>query len=467
MENNSVQKFYAGKTIFITGASGFVGKVLLEKLLYSCSDVKEIIILMRSKKEKSAMQRVDELIKLPLFQRIMNDKPEVMKKIYPVFGDTTKPSLNLNHDHFNRVVQRTNIVFHLAAFTKMNASLKSSIQMNLVGTKNVLDLAKQMPKLIQFIHTSTTFCCADEKILYEKVYDHPHNPNDLMSCAEWMSEEMMSTMEKSLLDFQPNTYVYTKRLAELLVRDEFVNLPVCIVRPSLVLPALQEPLPGWIDDHNGPVGLVKAIGRGVLRSIRIDPKSILEACPVDICVNFIVLIAKSQASKKEISTEVPVFNITIDESKKMNFAEYTDLFRTIAHKYPLVNALWYPDAQITANGFVHKINLLLFQWIPAIIIDFLLLCCFQERFMIRVQKKVCLGLDSFEFFGIHHWDFRSNNLKIIVNSLTPEEREMFFTDTQLLEDIPGYVESMVLGGRLYCFKEDLSMLPKARFQFKM
>lgn len=51
----------------------------------------------------------------------------------------------------------------------------------------------------------------------------------------------------------------------------------------------------------------------------------------------------------------------------------------VAQKYPLVNALWYPDAQITANGFVHKMNTFLFQWIPAIIIDFLLLCCFQER----------------------------------------------------------------------------------------
>ena len=66
MENNSVQKFYEGKTIFITGASGFMGKVLLEKLLYSCSDVKEVIILMRPKKEKTAIQRVGDLIKLPV-----------------------------------------------------------------------------------------------------------------------------------------------------------------------------------------------------------------------------------------------------------------------------------------------------------------------------------------------------------------------------------------------------------------
>lgn len=63
---NSVQEFYKGKSIFVTGGSGFMGKVLIEKLLYSCSDLKEIIILMRPKRGKSAKQRVEDLSKLPV-----------------------------------------------------------------------------------------------------------------------------------------------------------------------------------------------------------------------------------------------------------------------------------------------------------------------------------------------------------------------------------------------------------------
>jgi alcohol-forming fatty acyl-CoA reductase len=67
MENlNSVQKFFSGKTIFITGASGFMGKILLEKLLYSCSDVKEIIILMRDKREQLGSERVEQFKSLPV-----------------------------------------------------------------------------------------------------------------------------------------------------------------------------------------------------------------------------------------------------------------------------------------------------------------------------------------------------------------------------------------------------------------
>lgn len=83
-ELNSVQKYYENKTIFITGGSGedffytnfhevfkscwkflgFLGKVLIEKLLYSCSDVKQLIVLMRPKRGKNARQRVDDFLKL-------------------------------------------------------------------------------------------------------------------------------------------------------------------------------------------------------------------------------------------------------------------------------------------------------------------------------------------------------------------------------------------------------------------
>lgn len=61
-----VQEFYKDKTIFMTGASGFMGKVLIEKLLYSCPDLRSIIILVRPKRGKSAAQRVAEFSSLPV-----------------------------------------------------------------------------------------------------------------------------------------------------------------------------------------------------------------------------------------------------------------------------------------------------------------------------------------------------------------------------------------------------------------
>jgi alcohol-forming fatty acyl-CoA reductase len=66
MELNSVQQFFAGKTVFITGATGYMGKVLVEKLLYSCSDVKEIIVLVRAKRGLSSDQRVKKFKDTPV-----------------------------------------------------------------------------------------------------------------------------------------------------------------------------------------------------------------------------------------------------------------------------------------------------------------------------------------------------------------------------------------------------------------
>lgn len=64
--SGGIANFYKEKTVFITGASGFMGKVLLEKLLYSCSDLKQIMILMRPKRGKSGAERVEEFLKIPV-----------------------------------------------------------------------------------------------------------------------------------------------------------------------------------------------------------------------------------------------------------------------------------------------------------------------------------------------------------------------------------------------------------------
>ena len=66
MTEGGIREFFKGKSIFVTCGSGFMGKVLLEKLLYSCSDLKEIFILMRPKRGKSGEQRVAEFANVPV-----------------------------------------------------------------------------------------------------------------------------------------------------------------------------------------------------------------------------------------------------------------------------------------------------------------------------------------------------------------------------------------------------------------
>lgn len=65
-ERSEIQSFYKGKTIFITGGSGFMGKVLIEKLLFACSDLDKIYMLIRSKRGRTPDSRMDEMFKLPV-----------------------------------------------------------------------------------------------------------------------------------------------------------------------------------------------------------------------------------------------------------------------------------------------------------------------------------------------------------------------------------------------------------------
>lgn len=56
-----VQEFFRDKSIFLTGVTGFVGCVLLEKLLRSCPHIKRIFLLIREKKGKSSQERLEEI----------------------------------------------------------------------------------------------------------------------------------------------------------------------------------------------------------------------------------------------------------------------------------------------------------------------------------------------------------------------------------------------------------------------
>lgn len=210
-----------------------MGKVLIEKLLYSCSDLKQILILMRPKRGKSGAERLEEFSKIPLFERISREKPEVLKKLIPVYGDVSTSSFGMSNDELSLVIKETNVIFHFAACLDFEAPLKTAVQMNMRGVEYVLEFAKQMPNLKVLAHLSTAFSCPDQEILLEKVYEFDINPRQLMASMDWMSDEAVESFEKKLIKVHPNTYTFTKRLAELLVNDVHEELPVCIIRPSI------------------------------------------------------------------------------------------------------------------------------------------------------------------------------------------------------------------------------------------
>ncbi|XP_036149633.1 putative fatty acyl-CoA reductase CG5065 [Monomorium pharaonis] len=461
-----IQSFYEGKTIFITGASGFMGKVLLEKLLYRCSDLDKIYILIRSKKGRSVETRLEDMHKLPLFQRLRNEKPQLFKKLIPLNGDVCLPDLGLTDQQRECLINEVHVVFHFAATLRLEAKLKDAIEMNTTGTKKILDLAKEMKHLQAFVHLSTAFCHVDQKELGERTYDAPDNPYDVMRLVQWLNDDAIDLITPKLLHPHPNTYTYSKRLAETLVAEAYPNLPCCIARPSIVIPSYADPMPGWVDNLNGPTGLLVGAGKGVIRSMHCNGDYHAEVIPVDFAINAVLAIAYRIGTGKETAKSIPVVNITQNNIRPITWGEILDKGRACIHEYPFEGQVWYPDGDARSNKFIHNLFVFFFHIIPAYLIDFLMLIFQQKRFMVRIQKRISDGLDVLQYFTTREWKFCNNHFIKMFNELSTRDQEMFqFIIYDV--DINEYLKYIVLGARQYCMKEDLSTLPKARRHQKM
>uniref|UniRef100_A0A0K8UGQ7 Fatty acyl-CoA reductase n=1 Tax=Bactrocera latifrons TaxID=174628 RepID=A0A0K8UGQ7_BACLA len=465
-ELTPVQEYYKDKTIFITGASGFMGKVLVEKLLYSCSALKEIIIIVRPKRGKSPEVRLEEIFKLPIFQRIREEKPEVLKKVTSFNGDVTYENLGLSGENLKYVTDNTNIVFHMAATLKLEGNLKDAIDMNTTGTRRALDISKQMKGLEAFVHVSTAFCNCDQEVMHEKVYEYPHKPEDLMRMVEWMDLKTLESITPELMKPHPNTYTYSKRLAEILVRDHYETMPVIIARPSIVTPAVQEPFPGWVDNLNGPTGVMIGAGKGVIRSMLCNGELKSEIMPIDMAINGLILLPYRFNIMEKRPQNIPVYNLTVPESKKRTWKWIMDVGRDLGIKYPFEVGLWYPDGNITTNKIYHWFCVVMFMWLPAYAVDLLLTIFGQRRFMVRVQTRIATGLDMLQFFTTRYWDFKSQNFEQIQEVLDPRDKLMFKIEMNDIDDY-DYLRGCILGGRQYVMKEPLSSFPRARTQIKM
>ena len=60
-----------------------------------------------------------------------------------------------------------------------------------------------------------------------------------------------------------------------------------------------EPLAGWVDSLNGPIGIIYAAAKGVLRSLLVDPDGMFEMIPVDTAIAALIIIAKEVTMAKE------------------------------------------------------------------------------------------------------------------------------------------------------------------------
>lgn len=287
-----IVEFYRNRSVFITGGSGFIGKVLIEKLLRTCPDLKRIYVLVRPKFNKKPKERLEEILNGRLFDKIRETLSDgnLESRVVCVEGDVMETNLGLSEQNLLRIMNEVSVVYHSAATVKFDEPLKQAIPINITGTKNIIEVCRKIPKLASLVHVSTAYANCDLKEVDEHIYPVQIEPEKLIELASWMDQEMLQQLKKQLLCSKPNTYTYTKAIAEWLLVKCASDLPMVICRPSIVCASWKEPIPGWIDNVNGPTGVILGAGKGLVRSMYVDSSCVADLIPVDVVINQIITL---------------------------------------------------------------------------------------------------------------------------------------------------------------------------------
>nr|XP_029732162.1 fatty acyl-CoA reductase wat-like [Aedes albopictus] len=330
--SNKVLEFYRGSTILLVGGTGFVGKGLLEKVLRSL-DVKKVYLLIRSKGGVGVEDRLEKLLEDRLFDQVR----EQVGKVEAVEVDYDLECLGLDDDVAERLQKDVEVVFYCLDDAGFNRPLKEAFQTNVQIGKYVLKWCRSFPNLKSVVYTSTFYSECTKNFVEEKIADDlPFGNYKLcMKMLTGLTSEKCESIRGSMLGDYPNTYTFTKKLAEIMVQKEFAgDLPIAVYRPSVVSPTYREPQQGWTDNFFGVDSFIRAKFDGVGRVILGDMNQIGNHAPLDYCVNAMLVcgydVSQRRSSCCQSLPELTVYN----HVSKTNKCTNDDAMRYMAESRP-------------------------------------------------------------------------------------------------------------------------------------
>ncbi|CAG9767737.1 unnamed protein product [Ceutorhynchus assimilis] len=462
-EIDRISELFKDKNVFISGASGFLGKILIEKLL-RVTEVKTLYLLIRQKKNKSPKDRLIDIFNHVLFSTLKNKNPDVFKKCIIIQGDVLETNLGIIESDRILLQNKIDYIFHSAATTRFDETLKYSVQINTVGTKYMLDLANECKNLKLFVHISTAFAFPKEQILYEKCYDPPADPHEIVKAICSKENPFTVDMEQAMLADCPNTYTFSKSLAEGLVKEQMGKLPVIIVRPSVVIPTYKEPIPGFFNNLQSPMGIFVGGGKGVIRSVFMDSKASANLVPADSAINGILVSSWDYLTTKQQQ----VFNISIPhEDIKINWEEIIEIGKEVINtKVPFNGIIWYPNGILTKSRWWHNFNIFLFQIIPALFLDFLLICLGYKPVLLGINRRLLKGQEMFEYYTTKAWKIDMKYFMSLRRRMNEIEKKNYQVEAENV-NIANYLKDCLMYARRHIFNETDDMIPAAKRNMKI
>jgi glycerol-3-phosphate O-acyltransferase/nucleoside-diphosphate-sugar epimerase len=315
--------FFPRKQLFITGSTGFLGKVVLEKLLREVPDVGKIFLLIRPCPKKGTSPSVrlrEEIIASPLFARLRKNptfEATVSSKLVLIEGDLDRDGFGLGESDLHELVENVDVVLHCGGASDWNERLEVAMRRNVHATMQLLTLAKQMKRLKAFVHVSSAYVVCREggaKEVEERIYPLGFDVDDVVHQLSTMKSKKLSKSTPKLLQKFANTHAFTKAMAEIMILSHKENVPVFIVRPSFLGATYREPFSGWVDSLSVAGTLFTYTGLGMVNFVPGNPDHLVDIVPCDYASNLILTAIAQLGSWPEgqlaAAEDIPIFHIS-------------------------------------------------------------------------------------------------------------------------------------------------------------
>jgi len=476
-----------GKHVLITGTTGFLGKVILEKIIRAVPDIGGIHLLIRGNKRhpKARDRFLHEIATSSVFERLRKDDNDafetlIEERVHCITGEVTEPRFGLSPERFSALANRVDAVLNSAASVNFREELDKALAINTLCLNNVVKLAQENHDMA-VIQVSTCYVNGKnagqvtESVIKPAGEDIPRSTSGYYEIEELVrllddkvadvrSRYTGKVLEKKLVDLGiqeanrygwSDTYTFTKWLGEQLLLKALDGRALTIVRPSIIESALEEPAPGWIEGVKVADAIILAYAREKVTLFPGKRSGIIDVIPVDLVANAIIL---SLAEALAEPAQRRIYQCCSGSSNPISLGEFIDhLMAESKSNHAQYDQLFYRQP---TKPFI-AVNRKLFDVVvggmrvPLSITGRVMKLLGQNR-----ELKMLRNLDTsrslatiFGFYTAPDYVFRNDALQALASRMDALDRLLFPVDAKQI-DWSVYLRKIHLAGlNQYALKE--------------